>query len=185
MPKHIIGIAGEIASGKDTVTKYLMDCYGAKQFRFSDPLRAILRVLHKEITRDNLTAVSTHLREAFGQDLLAHTIEREAEKAEAEIVVIDGVRRLSDIDLVKNKPDFTLWYTEAPLKLRYERLHNRRENKDDATLTFEQFVEDHSNETERFITELKERAHYVIENTGTLEELHQKIDNIMTQVTKI
>jgi dephospho-CoA kinase len=179
MPKHIIGIAGEMASGKDTVTKYLVERYGAEQYRFSDPLRAILKIMHLEVTRDNLTAVSTHLREAFGQGLLAHIIERNAEASQAEIVVIDGVRRLSDIDLVKDKPNFTLWYTEADAKIRYERLHGRRENQDDSTLTFEQFLEDHSNETERFIPELKDHAKVVIENNGTLEELHAHVDEAL------
>ena len=179
MAKHIIGIAGEIASGKDTVTKYLIDRYGAKQYRFSDPLRAILKVMHLDITRDNLTTISTHIREAFGQDILAHIIEREAESTDAEIVVIDGVRRLSDIDLVKDKPNFTLWYTDADVKIRYERLHKRRENQDDGSLTFEQFLEDHSNETERFITELKSKAQVVIENNGSLDELQAKVDDIM------
>lgn len=182
MPKKIIGIAGEIASGKDTVTKYLQDRYGAKQYRFSDPLRAILKTLHLEITRDNLTAVSTHLREAFGQDILAHVIEKDAESSEADIVVIDGVRRLSDIDLVKDNPNFTFWYTEADVNIRYQRLQGRRENEDDSRLTFEQFLEDHSNETERFIPELKQRAKFIIENNGTLEELQEKVDAIMKSI---
>ena len=179
MAKHIIGIAGEIASGKDTVTKYLVDRYGATQYRFSDPLRAILKIMHLDITRDNLTNISTHLREAFGQNILAHIIEHEAENVERDIVVIDGIRRLSDIDLVKDKPNFTLWYTDADVKIRYERLHKRIENQDDGSLTFEQFLEDHSNETERFITELKPKAKLVIENNGSLEELQAKVDEIM------
>jgi dephospho-CoA kinase len=179
MPKHIIGIAGEVASGKDTVTAYLVERYGARQYRFSDPLRAILKVMHLEITRDNLTTLSTHLREAFGQDLLAHIIEAEAEGSEEEIVVIDGVRRLSDIDLVKEKPNFTLWYTDADVKTRFDRLHKRRENKDDGTLTYEEFLEDHGTETERFIPELKNHAKVVIENNGSLEELQAKVDALM------
>lgn len=183
MPKHIIGIAGEMASGKDTVTKYLVERYGAEQYRFSDPLRAILKIMHLEVTRDNLTAVSTHLREAFGQNLLAHIIERNAETSKSDIVVIDGVRRLSDIDLVKDKPNFTFWYTEADPKIRYERLSNRRENEDDGTLTFEQFLEDHSNETERFIPELKAHAEQVIENNGTLEALKERVDGLMKNLS--
>lgn len=179
MPKHIIGIAGEMASGKDTVTKYLRKRYGAEQYRFSDPLRAILKIMHLDITRDNLTAISTHLREAFGQNILAHILECDAKNSKSDIVVIDGVRRLSDIDLVKTDPNFTLWYTEADAKIRYQRLHNRDENQDDSTLTFEEFLEDHSNETERFIPELKNHAEQVIENNGTLEELKSKVDDLM------
>jgi dephospho-CoA kinase len=176
MAKHIIGIAGEMASGKDTVTAYLVERYGARQFRFSDPLRTVLKVLHKEVTRDNLTAVSVHLRAAFGQDLLAHVVEQEAVHAEEDIVVIDGVRRLSDIDLVKDRPEFILVYTETDLQTRYDRLHKRGQNDDDSTLTFEQFVEDHQNETERGIQGLKQYAALTIENNGTLEELYAKVD---------
>jgi dephospho-CoA kinase len=181
MAKHIIGIAGEMASGKDTVTHYLVEKYGAVEYRFSDPLRSILKIIHKEITRDNLTALSTHLRAAFGQDLLAHIIEREAEENTNEIVVIDGVRRLSDIDLVQGKDNFFLVYVDAGVHVRYERLHKRGQNADDGTISFEEFLEDHSNETERFIPELKKVTKEVIMNEGTLEELHDRVDVIMTQ----
>lgn len=181
MAKHIIGIAGEMASGKDTVTKYLVEKYGAIQYRFSDPLREILHILHKKVTRDNLTALSTNLRAAFGQDLLAHVIEREAEEDTRDIVVIDGIRRLSDIDLVKNKENFFMMYVEADIHTRFERLHNRRQNEDDGTITFEEFLEDHGNETERFIPELKKVAESVIMNEGTLEELEKTVDEIMKE----
>jgi dephospho-CoA kinase len=181
MAKHIIGIAGEMASGKDTVTHYLVEKYGAVEYRFSDPLRSILKIIHKEITRDNLTALSTHLRAAFGQDLLAHIIEREAEENTNEMVVIDGVRRLSDIDLVQGKDNFFLIYVDAEVHVRYERLHKRGQNEDDGTLSFEEFLEDHGNETERFIPELRSVAKELIINEGTLEELHTKIDTIIAQ----
>jgi dephospho-CoA kinase len=181
MAKYIIGIAGEMASGKDTVTNYLVEQYGAVQYRFSDPLRSILGILHKEITRDNLTALSTHLRTAFGQDLLAHVIEREAEKNPNELVVIDGVRRISDIDLVQGKDNFFLVYVDADVHVRYKRLHKRGQNEDDATLSFEEFLEDHGNETERFIPELKNVAQEVIFNEGSLAELHSEVDTVMAK----
>jgi dephospho-CoA kinase len=95
------------------------------------------------------------------------------------LVVIDGVRRTSDIDLVQDNPDFTLVYVEAAVRTRYERLQNRHQNEDDSTLTYEEFLEDHGNETERFIPELKPTASHVIENEGTLAELHHQVDVLM------
>ncbi|OGI24909.1 MAG: hypothetical protein A3E38_00125, partial [Candidatus Moranbacteria bacterium RIFCSPHIGHO2_12_FULL_54_9] len=133
MKKIILGITGEMASGKDTVTKYLVEKYGAKQFRFSDPLRDILDRLHLPQTRKHLSDISHYLRQGFGEGILAHVIENDVKQDEHRLVVIDGIRRLSDIDLVRKLPEFTLIYIEADMERRYDRLTARRQNADDPT----------------------------------------------------
>ncbi len=180
--KIILGITGEIASGKDTVTKYLVEKYGAKQFRFSDPLRDILDRLHLPQVRKNLAGLSHYLRKAFGEDILAHVIENDAKKDDHALVVIDGIRRLSDIDLVKKLPEFTLIYVEADMERRYERLTGRRQNADDQTKTFEEFKQDHLLETEMTIPPLRVDAKHIINNDGTLEELYAQVDKVMKEL---
>lgn len=180
--KIILGITGEIASGKDTVTKYLVERYGAKQYRFSDPLRDILDRLHLPQVRKHLSDLSHFLRKAFGEDILAHVIENDAKKDTHELVVIDGIRRLSDIDLVKKLPEFTLIYVEADMQRRYDRLTGRRQNVDDQTKTFEEFKQDHLLETEMTIPPLRVDAKYIINNDGTLEELYAQADKVMEEL---
>ena len=48
--------------------------------------------------------------------------------------------------------------------------------------TFEQFQEDHKRPADREISQLKDIADFVIDNNGTLEELHQKVDQIVRNI---
>lgn len=179
MGKIILGIAGEMASGKDTVAHYVVNRYGAKMYMFSDPLRDILNRIHISQTRENLTRVSGALRTTFGDDILSHIVANDAVKDPGRLVIIDGVRRKSDIEAVSAFPEFSLLYVEAPMRTRYERLHNRHQNADDDTKTFEEFRKDHELETEVGIPDLKPQARFVVDNEGTLEELYAQVDGIM------
>lgn len=174
----IIGTVGEIASGKGTVTEYLKEKYSASSYRFSTPLFDILNRLCLEVNRDNLPALSLALRQAFGQDLLAEVLNKEIAKDEHEIIVVDGIRREADMKYLKELEGFRLVYVTADMKLRYERLTARTE-KDDDQKSFEEFVKDHSKETEVAIPIIGQQADYTIINEGSLEEFHQKIDEII------
>jgi dephospho-CoA kinase len=92
MPKIIIGLAGEIASGKDVTKKYLEINYGASCHRFSTILRDILNRLYLPIKRENMQDISTFLRQRFGEDLLAKIITEDVKNDPHEIVVVDGIR---------------------------------------------------------------------------------------------
>jgi dephospho-CoA kinase len=184
MGKIILGISGEIASGKDTVAHYLVDRYGATLFMFSDPLRDILGRLHLVENRENLTRISGIIRKEFGDDILSKSIAMDAVKDPGPLVVIDGVRRHSDIEAVKGHPEFSLIYVEADMRIRYERIVKRRQNSDDETKTFEEFKKDHLLETEIAIPELKDHSRFVVDNSGTLEDLFGQVDAVMAELRK-
>ncbi|HWQ60473.1 MAG TPA: AAA family ATPase [Candidatus Fimivivens sp.] len=184
MGKIIIGISGEIASGKDTVAHYLVNRYGAKMFMFSDPLRDVLNRVHIAQTRENLTKISGALRTTFGENILSHVIANDAMKDEEKLVVIDGVRRSSDIEAVQGFPEFSLVYVEASIETRYARLAKRHQNADDDTKTFEEFQKDHLLETEVGIPALKSQAKYIIDNEAGLEDLYAKVDAVVAEMRK-
>ncbi|MEK7494452.1 MAG: AAA family ATPase [Patescibacteria group bacterium] len=183
MKKIIIGVTGEIASGKDTVTQYLEEKYSAKKYRFSDTLRGVLSELGLEETRLNLHNLSTALRHNYGENILAQGIQlRVIRDTSADLIVIDGIRRKYDMDFFVDFPGFVLIYVSAPIELRYERTIKRHQNADDQTKTFEEFQADHERETETTILALKEQAKFVIENTGSLEDLQVSIEKILEEL---
>ena len=183
--KIIIGIAGEIASGKDTVGKYIAEKYAALALRFSQPLRDILDRIGLEQNRENMAKISLYLRKAFGEDILSRAILNEAEKKPDTLVVVDGVRRLPDIIHLERNKHFYFVYVDGSPEKRYERLILRRQNTDDATKTPMQFEKDAKLETELQIRDLKERADFVIDNDGTLQELYTQIDTVIMELKKI
>lgn len=182
MQKVVLGISGEIASGKDTVGDYLAVTYGALKLRFSQPLRDTLDRLGLDQNRENMARLSMHLRKAFGEDILSRVILSEAEGSDAEFVMVDGIRRLPDMIHMETDEHFYFCYVDATPEKRFERLTHRRQNTDDASKTAVQFEKDAQLETEMGIHDLKERADFVINNDGTLEELHAQIDKMVGEL---
>ncbi|MEN8252129.1 MAG: AAA family ATPase [Patescibacteria group bacterium] len=181
MTRMVLGLAGEIASGKGTVSEYLREKCDTSQHRFSTMLRDVLDRLHLEHSRDNLQKLSTVIRQTYGEDTLAKVMAEDAKKDDAEIIVIDGVRRLDDIKYLKELPEFKLVYVDADIKVRHERINERSENVDDQTKTFEEFVEESKDESEVQIIGLKEHADMIINNDGDISELYKQVDNLVEE----
>lgn len=184
MSKIIIGLVGEIASGKDVTKKYLELNYGANCHRFSTILRDILNRLYLPIERVNMQEMSTLLRQKFGEDLLAKIITEDVKNDPREIVVVDGIRRAADMVYLKQLPGFALISVNVEPKLRYERLVKRKENADDATKTYEQFLADGQRETELEIPQVMAGADYKLDNNGTRKNLYAQIEKIMIELEK-
>lgn len=177
--KIILGLTGEIASGKGTVAKYLSEKHNANSHRFSTPLRDLLNRLYLEINRKNMQDISRVLREHFGQNLLARVITEDVKNDQNQVVIVDGIRRPADIEYLRELPEFKLVYITADPRIRYERLVKRGENEDDKNKTFEQFQKDHEAETELEIPIIGETADYKIDNSGNLDKLFAQIDKII------
>ncbi len=179
MNKLIIGLTGQIASGKGVAKKYIEEKYGATSFKFSDILRRILEDLDIPQTRDNVINLSIMLRQAYGEDLLARAMAKSVTSASQDIIVIDGIRRLADIEYLKPIPEFFVIAITAEPQLRYQRLIKRNENPGDAEKTWEDFLADENKETERSIAQVAAEADYHLDNNESLESLHAQIDKII------
>lgn len=179
MEKIILGIAGEIAAGKGTTAKYLIEKYGASTHRFSTALRDVARRMYLEESRENLQKLSTLMRDGFDENILSKVIANDIEKDSNKIIVIDGVRRMRDLEFLEKMPGFKLVYIETDLKKRYERIIKREENIDDKEKTFDEFKKDNKREAEIQIKYLKNEAAFVIDNNGAFEELYAQVDKIV------
>lgn len=183
MSKIIFGLVGPIASGKETVKKYLVEKYDAQDCRFSTALRDILSRAAVPISRDTMQRLSTILRANFGEDLLAKIIANDASKLNADVVVIDGVRRPTDIEYLSKLPNFFLVKIDADSKIRHQRMVKRNENEGDSQKTYEQFLKDHEAEADSLVPLVMETAKYAIDNNGTLEDLYKQIDEIIKKLS--
>lgn len=180
MDKWIIGLVGPIVSGKDTAARYIAQTFDADSFAFADPLRTLLESFAITRTRENIQKVSTQLRELFGQDILARAISYRINQSAKEIIVINGIRRMEDIEEYLGKPNFTLIAITADPEVRYTRLTQRHQNTDDTTVSFETFLQQEQAESDKHIQEMMQHAQVTIENNGDQANFETTLANFIT-----
>lgn len=176
MQSKIFGITGKIACGKGSLADYLIKKYRAKKFGFSDPLKETLSMYDIELTRHNLQLLSTLLRKNFSEDVLARALMKRALEAQEDIVIIDGVRRLTDIENFRKLKNFSLIFIDTDKKLRFARYTKRNQSPGDEKMSYEDFIKKDNAESENQIEGLKKFANHIITNNGSVEELLRKTD---------
>lgn len=175
MPKLILGLVGQAGAGKFTATECIKNDFNIQVFIFSDILKDMLKRMFLPASRENLIALSTAVRQAFGQDALSNAMERQVAASEADIVVVDGIRRFDDIADLKKNPSFHLIEVWAPPETRFERLKKRNEKPGETEMTWEDFLAMSQKETEATIAGVAAQAEKKIDNHQGLPELKKSM----------
>lgn len=176
----IIGLTGKNGSGKTAVSEYLKS-RGFDYHSLSDAIREEIRRRGREVTRDILIYVGTDLRETFGPGILAERVLGKLERDHN--YVIDSIRNPVEVEVLKRREDFILVAVEADPKIRFERSLIR--GREDAAQSFEKFMAEEKRELEsdnpasQQLYATRDLAEIVVENDGSLEELHQKLDELL------
>jgi dephospho-CoA kinase len=182
-PKKIfIGLVGEKGGGKDTVMKFVQKLLPKKkiaQIRFSDVLTDTLDIWGLAKSRANYQKLSPAMIDAYGKSALANAVRMRSERADADIVFINGVRWRADAAMVRalNKKGARsfLIYVTAPARVRYLRLKQRGEKVGEKTATFRQFMKEERARTERDIPKIGKTADVIINNTGSMDEFYEAV----------
>ena len=179
MQKIIIGLTGEIGAGKDTFCDHIAKISQEPVFslKFSDPLSEVLKVFFDEVSREDQQWLAIMLRERFGKDILAKAIKKKINHIEKGLIILNGIRYQEEFNMIKKMAGQIIYIT-ADSKLRWQRLQDRGEKKDDSA-PYEKFLELEKAETESLIQEMGKEADYKIENNGSLEEFHKKVDELI------
>jgi len=181
MAKLILGVTGEMGSGKGVIAKHVVLEHKGNMHKFSTMLRDVLNRMYIEESRENIAKLSLMLRQSFGEETFANTMYHDTQRDEHDIVVIDGIRRMADIAYLMQLEHFKFIYVDADLESRYKRVVERGENENDAKKTLEEFKRDQELESETQIRDLKNYADYVIVNDGTYQDLYKKVDEIIAE----
>jgi len=178
----IIGLVGEIASGKDTVADYLSKKYQSQTISLSQPLRDILDRLYLPQNRINLANLGMALRKKFGQDLLSKVIAQAVKNSPKKIICLPNIRLKSDLVEIGKMKHFILIAIEVKPKTRYQRIIKRAQNTDDKTKTWSAFLKDSQLSTETEIRKIAKTAKFTINNNGSYQELYTQVDKIMKKI---
>jgi dCMP deaminase len=176
----IIGLTGKNGSGKTAVSQYLQS-RSFEYYSLSDAIRDEIRKRGREITRDVLIEVGNEMRENGGPGILAERILSVLDTDRN--YVIDSIRNPHEVEVLRRRPDFTLLALEADEAIRFER--SRIRGRENAAQTLQQFISeearelDSKNPSNQQLHATREKADLVVNNNGSLEELHRRLDELI------
>ncbi len=162
------------ADALDTFAFWMTKHWGGKHF---------FRV---ELDRVHLQDLSTALRSIFAENILERAVASRIEKMHSPSPIsgiIEGVRRLVDIGTLLRDPlysqRFRLLYLECNPGVAFSRMQGRKENSDDATMTWVEFQKLRGAEAENQIKLLQPYAHAIVYNNQTQELLTQNVERVV------
>jgi dephospho-CoA kinase len=182
MGKIIIGLVGEAAAGKGTVAQYLVEKYSAKTLAFSTPMKECLTRLRVPLSREHIAAFSEFTRKAYGEDLYARVVAEDAKALPDAMVVVDGIRRPTDYQNLKELDGFHLIYVTAPVELRWARARGRGEKAGESHMSLADFKAEERLPTEREIKKIGASAEFAVDNSGKFDELYTSIVSIIEYI---
>lgn len=180
-PSCILAIAGPIVSGKDTAAEYCATRLGGVRISSSADQYRVFEMFGISNTREHAQALALFLVNAYGQDTICRSVQRQIEGVDKPVIV-DSVRRLGDIECLAEVAPLHVLYLDAPQDTRYAWFCKRGKGSGDATLSREEFNRRDTAATETTLPDLKARASVVVLNNGTREEFDQKIEEALVSL---
>lgn len=176
----IIGLTGKNAAGKGEVATFLIDG-GYQYYSLSDILREEMQKKGIAVTREHLIKFANEMRTTNGPSILAERILAKLDPEKN--YVIDSIRNPFEVEALRRRKDFALLMVEAEPKLRFERIRTRARESDPQT--YEAFVKIEAAEAgskdpnAQQLNRTQELADAVVENNGSLEELHEQLRQVL------
>jgi dephospho-CoA kinase len=178
--KVVVGVAGMPGSGKG-VFRRTVQRMGYPVVIMGDVVREEVKRRNLKPTPENLGKTMLNLRELDGSAVVAKRCIPKLKKATGRIVVVDGVRSLTEVEeFKKHFPNFILIAIHASPKARYQRL-SRRKRSDDPT-NWETFMERDRRELGVGMGAVIAAADHTIVNEGTLDQLKTEIGRVMKEM---
>ena len=172
----VIGIAGEISSGKTTLAEYLRFTYGFKYKRYS---QIIKQMLDNNAARHELQEKGYEIyRSPDGQKNLNLKL---IEKMDSRFsYVIDGLRHIEDYETLKNHfaNNFVLIFIDSSFENRFKRYKNSI----NSNISKADFGKILNHEVERNTPLLAFKATYRIDNNKGFINMFSQADDIITGI---
>ena len=156
-------------AGKSTIVSKLKE-QGYQAFNLGDGVRAEAKRRNLEPTGENLGKLMLELRDKNGPGAVAELIKEPIQNSNHEIIIIDGIRSIHEINVLKETGNLKLLAVEASSNTRFNFLSERKRSDD--PLTREKFEERDNREISVGLQEIIKLADESIENNNvTIDQL--------------
>ena len=167
--KLIVCITGMPGSGKSTIVSALKS-KGIETLNLGDGVRAEAKRRNLEPSGENLGKIMLQLREKNGPGAIANLLTNQIQNSKSNIIIVDGVRSIAEIEVLKNVGSVKLLSIEATAETRFKFLKARGRSDDPETK--EKFAERDNREISVGIDKSISIADETISNNDlTLDEL--------------
>jgi dephospho-CoA kinase len=169
MVKLIVCLTGMPGSGKSTIVSALKS-KGIETLNLGDGVRAEAKRRNLEPSGENLGKIMLQLREKNGPGAIANLLTDQIQNSKSNIIIVDGVRSIAEIEVLKNVGSVKLLSIEATAETRFNFLKARGRSDDPETK--EKFAERDNREISVGIDKSISIADETISNNDlTLDEL--------------
>ena len=169
LAKLIVCLTGMPGSGKSTIVSALKS-KGIETLNLGDGVRAEAKRRNLEPSGDNLGKLMLQLREKNGPGAIANLLTDQIQNSQSNIIIVDGVRSIAEIEVLKNVGSVKLLSIEATAETRFKFLKARGRSDDPETK--EKFAERDNREISVGIDKSISIADETISNNDlTLDEL--------------
>ena len=159
-------------SGKSTIVSALK-AKGIEALNLGDGVRAEAKRRNLEPTGDNLGKLMLELRKKNGAGAIAELLTESIKNSQSKVIIVDGVRSITEIEVLRNVGSVKLLSIEATADTRYKFLSSR--GRSDDPITREKFEERDNRELGVGIGESIAIADETIVNSDiTLDELTER-----------
>ena len=156
-------------AGKSTIVSKLKE-QGYETFSLGDGVRSEAKKQNLEPTGENLGKLMLELREKNGPGAIAELLKNSIQNSTHEIIIIDGIRSIHEINVLKKTGNLKLLAVNASPNTRFEFLSDRKRSDD--PLTREKFEERDNREIGVGLQEIIQLADESIENNNvTIEQM--------------
>jgi dephospho-CoA kinase len=181
----IIGITGTLGAGKGTIVEYLVEYKQFKHYSVRSYLIEEIEKKHLTVNRDNMVIVANEMRAKHSPSYVTDQLFEKAFLS-GQNCIIESIRTPGEIESLRKKGNFYLFAIDAQPNIRYERIVIRNSETD--KISYDTFIQNESREmntedpNKQNLKKCIEMADFVFENSGSMEDLHYKIEEILKKI---
>ncbi len=180
----IIGLTGTFGAGKGAIVDYLVKEKNFTHYTASGYLTDVIKERGMAVNRDSMIAVANELRATHSPSYLVEVLYNRAKENQGD-AIIESLRAVAEVEKVQELGGVVVGVDAEP-KLRYDRSVLRASAKDDVSYNKWEAQEKEESQsddpTKQNIPGAMNCADYILYNNGTLEELHQKVDELLGEL---